>query len=766
MHCVPKTQSGDPSRNMSEQKNKIGNRTDGQWALASSPSSRNQAILAFNRRVLAQAMRPDVPPLERLRYVCIVSSNIDEFFEVRFADVLTKRKADLEQLSQLAAALLHEQSVVFKYVVMPLLYGHGIKVLTTPQSCRFAPNPTVDLREKNDLEIAQVRWLRRFFHLRIRPALQVLSDLNKQAFSHLPSRALNVLMQTQTREQALANETALHLISLPKTLPRMVEVPAHHPKASPERLFMPLSSVLEMFLPDFFVALKSIAGPPQDDLRGGTVQLVVAHTLFRITRHSELEVDSDDASNLRQALRRGLTTRHLGRAVRLELPKMCPEGLRAQLQTCLDLPDAAVFMVDAPLNLSRFTPLIERVDAVRIATGQASLRFASFEPSWPHVFRSGASMFDVLRQQDVLLHHPFESFEPVEAFLQAAAQDPHVLSIQQTIYRIGNPSALMQGLIQAARAGKQVLAVVELKARFDEEANINWAERLEAAGVQVVYGMANLKTHAKMLLINRREAGKTIRYVHLSTGNYNAQTARLYTDLSLMTAHAGITHDAQLIFQQLAGFGGSGKARVLRHMLQAPYTLHKSLIQKLERLTEAAQMGQEARVILKLNALTDAGLIAALLRAAHAGAQVDLVVRGACTLPLSHPLLMQAQGQSVRIRVRSVVGRFLEHTRLIYLEWGTAPEEQALYLSSADWMGRNLFGRVEIAWPILDVTLRQRVLHECLEPYLRDTEDSWWLQSDGSYRRAQAEQKTPHQKALGKCSAQKELLERLVKPKP
>ncbi len=314
----------------------------------------------------------------------------------------------------------------------------------------------------------------------------------------------------------------------------------------------------------------------------------------------------------------------------------------------------------------------------------------------------------------------------------------------------------MQGLMQAARAGKRVLAVVELKARFDEEANINWAERLEAAGVQVVYGMAGLKTHAKMLLITRQEANRIQRYVHVSTGNYNAQTARLYTDLSLMTAHADITHDVQLIFEQLAGAGrAAGKARVLHHLLQAPYTLHKKLIQQLDRLTEAAQMGgQEARVILKLNALTDAGLIAALLRAAHAGAQVDLIVRGACTLPLSHPLL----GHAARIRVRSVVGRFLEHTRLLYLEWGSAPHEQALYLSSADWMGRNLFGRVEIAWPILDTALRQRVLRECLEPYLRDTEDSWWLQSDGTYRRARKGQTS---KPKTSFSAQKELLKRL-----
>jgi polyphosphate kinase len=508
-------------------------------------------------------------------------------------------------------------------------------------------------------------------------------------------------------------------------------------------LFMPLTSVIELCLPHCLAARH-----------------IVAHTAFRITRHSELEVDTDDVSNLRQALRRGLTTRHLGRAVRLELPQSCPDALRVCLQEALALPDAAVFKIDAPLNLSRFTPLIEQVDTFRTAMGLASLRFAAFKPRWPEGLHPSAPMFDLLRAQDVLLHHPFESFEPVEAFVRAAARDPHVVSIQQTIYRIGNPSALVEALMQAAQAGKQVLAVVELKARFDEEANINWAERLEAAGVQVAYGMAGLKTHAKMLLVTRQEAGHTTRYVHLSTGNYNAQSARLYTDVSLMTAHTGITHDVELIFQQLSGHG---KARHLQYLLQAPYSLHKGLIQMLERLTKAAQMGQEARVILKLNALTELGLISALLRAAHAGAQIDLVIRGACTLPSSHPLLRPQAPHLSRIRVRSVVGRFLEHTRLLYLAWGPSSDEQALYLSSADWMGRNMFGRVEIAWPILNAKLRQRVLSECLEPYLKDTEDSWLLQSDGTYRQVRMMgSKAVSQTKLKRHSAQKEILGELT----
>jgi polyphosphate kinase len=674
------------------------------------------------------------------RYVCIVSSNVDEFFQVRFADVLAAATASpgndaaMQELSQQAAALMYEQSMVFGHVVMPLLHQHGLQVLEAEQA-----SP------------AQRRWLRRFFKKHLQAALiPIALSANHdhvRALSEVPSRSLNLLVQTRPGDLfGATTPSRLHLLAIPKALPRVVEVPAHRPKSAdtaPSILFMPLTSVIELCLTECLAAHH-----------------IVAHTAFRITRHSELEVDTDDVSNLRQALRRGLTTRHLGRAVRLELPQSCPDALKIELQQALALPDAAVFKINAPLNLSRFGSLIGQIDTLRTAMGLASLRFATFKPCWPEDLRSSASMFDLLRAQDVLLHHPFESFEPVEAFVRLAAQDPDVVSIQQTIYRIGNPSVLVEALMQAAQAGKQVSAVVELKARFDEEANINWAERLEAAGVQVAYGIPGLKTHAKMLLVTRQESGHMVRYVHLSTGNYNAQTAQLYTDVSLMTAQAGITHDVELIFQQLSGHG---RARHLQHLLQAPYTLHKGLIQMLERLTKAAQMGQEARVILKLNALTELGLISALLRAAHAGAQIDLVIRGACTLPLSHPLLQPQAAHLPRIRVRSVVGRFLEHTRLLYLKWGSSSDEQALYLSSADWMGRNMFGRVEIAWPILDAKLRQRVLDECLEPYLQDTEDSWLQQTEGTYRQIRMSgSQALSQTKLKRSSAQKEILRKFV----
>jgi len=337
------------------------------------------------------------------------------------------------------------------------------------------------------------------------------------------------------------------------------------------------------------------------------------------------------------------------------------------------------------------------------------------------------SMFARLRGGDVLLHHPFESFDPVVQFLREAVEDPDVLAIKQTIYRTGSESPLMDLLIEASRRGKEVMAVVELKARFDEEANINWAERLEAVGAQVVYGVVGLKTHAKLLLVTRREDNRLRRYAHLSTGNYNPKTARFYTDVSCLTADAELTADADAVFQQLASLG---RMRPLRQLLQAPFTLHHRTLQYIDRVAAAARAGQPARIVAKVNALTDVPLIEGLVRASQAGAQIDLIVRGACTLPPGVP------GFTDNIRVRSVVGRFLEHSRIVYFRWGPAETDEALYFSSADWMNRNMFRRIEVAWPVREAALRQRVIDECLVPYLHDQRDAWELAADGSYHRS------------------------------
>jgi polyphosphate kinase len=410
----------------------------------------------------------------------------------------------------------------------------------------------------------------------------------------------------------------------------------------------------------------------------------------------------------------------------------------------------ALYKVNGPVNLVRLNQLIDAADA-------PALRFPAFEPKWPKAsLVPGQSIFEQLRQRDVLLHHPFESFEPVVQFLREAVHDPDVLAIKQTIYRTGAQSVLMDLLLEAARRGKEVLAVVELKARFDEEANINWAERLEAVGAQVVYGIVGLKTHAKLLLVTRREpasgkgaAGQTRlrRYAHLSTGNYNPRTARLYTDIGCLTADAGLTADADAVFLQLAS---QTKAKAPQHLLTAPFVLHRRMLKHIEQVADAARAGQPARIVAKVNALTDPALIHALVAAGQAGASIDLIVRGACMLPPGLPGLTQ------NIRVRSIVGRFLEHTRVLYFRWGESGEgatganaqaEEALYLSSADWMSRNMFRRIEIAWPVRDPQLRQRVIDEALVPYLHDRRDAWLLDGEGRYKRA-ADSGTSAQQAL------------------
>jgi polyphosphate kinase len=419
----------------------------------------------------------------------------------------------------------------------------------------------------------------------------------------------------------------------------------------------------------------------------------------------------------------------------------CPPELSQFLLEQFALPAAALYRVNGPVNLVRLAQLIDQAEAPR-------LRFAPFEPAWPAKrLARERSIFETLREGgDVLLHHPFESFEPVVAFLREAAHDPQVLAIQQTIYRTGVDSVLMELLLEAVRRGKEVMVVVELQARFDEEANINWAERLEAVGAQVVYGIVGLKTHAKLLLVTRQEGAQLRRYVHLSTGNYNPRTARLYTDVGYLSADPALTADAQAVFHQLAS---QARTRRPQRLVTAPFGLHRKLVQHMEQVADAARAGQPARIAAKFNALTDAGLIDALQAAGRAGAKIDLIVRGACLLRPGVP------GLSDNIRVRSIVGRFLEHSRVMYFRWGESDDDEALYLSSADWMGRNMFRRIEIAWPVRDARLKQRVIDECLVPYLHDTRDAWELHSDGGYRRLSAHG------ADGGVSAQQALMTRV-----
>jgi polyphosphate kinase len=669
--------------------------------------NRERAILEFNRRVLAQARRLDVPLLERLRYVTIVSSNLDEFFEVRVADIIEATRqptsgvsrADLASVASAAHELIDAQYTVFNDEVMPALREHGIAV--------------INHAERN---AAQRAWVQRFFESQVRPLLVPLSLDPSHPFPLVANKSLNFIVRLGGRD-AFGRENQIAIVKVPRVLPRVIRLPADVCGAG-EQGFVLLTSVIRAQLGELFP--------------GRTVE---SFSQFRVTRDSDLEVDADDVTNLRQALRTGLTTRHFGRAIRLEVTSTCPPELWGFLQTQFDLPDGAVYRVNGPVNLVRLNQLIDQADG-------PALRFAPYEPAWPErrLPREG-SILQRLHEGDVLLHHPFESFEPVVQFLREAVMDPDVLAIKQTIYRTGAQSVLMDLLLEAARRGKEVLAVVELKARFDEEANINWAERLEAVGAQVVYGVVGLKTHAKLLLVTRREENKLRRYAHLSTGNYNPRTARLYTDMGCLTADPGLTADVDAVFLQLAS---QTRAKASQHLVTAPFSLHKRMVRHIEQVAAAAQQGQPARIVVKVNALTDPALINALVAASQAGASIDLIVRGACMLPPGVP------GFTDRIRVRSVVGRFLEHPRIFYFCWGQgegSDADEVLYLSSADWMSRNMFRRVELAWPVRDRALRQRVIDEGLVPYLHDEVDAWELASDGSYTRV-AEQGVSAQRAL------------------
>ncbi|HEX5805836.1 MAG TPA: polyphosphate kinase 1, partial [Macromonas sp.] len=438
---------------------------------------------------------------------------------------------------------------------------------------------------------------------------------------------------------------------------------------------------------------------------------------FRVTRHSDLAVDEEEVKNLRTALRLGLQQRHYGRALRLEVSAGSSAFLSNFLLQQFGLPPESLFPVSGPVNLVRLNQLVDMVDA-------PALRFDRYQPGWPQQLIPGQSFFERLKQGDVLLHQPYESFDAVLAFLREAVEDPTVLAIKQTIYRTGAKGEMVELLREAVRRGKEVTAVVELKARFDEEANINQAERLESVGAQVVYGVVGLKTHAKMLLVTRREDGKIRRYAHVSTGNYNPGTAKLYTDLSYLTADEALTADLDQVFLHLAS---QNRLPKLQKAMIAPFHLHKGMLERIDQAVAAAKKGQEARIILKMNSLTDEPLARALAHASQHGVQIDVIVRGACILPAGVP------GYTDNVHVRSVIGRLLEHSRVFYFRMG---EQEELWLSSADWMNRNMLRRIELAWPITDPVLRQRVMEECIHQYLQDTRDAWLLQPDGVYARA------------------------------
>ena len=653
---------------------------------------RDLSLLAFNTRVLDWAKRDDVPLLERLRYLCIVSSNLDEFFEVRAAlhNSVEHPKAPLDaqgthaqhSLSKVAHALVDEQYALYNDVLMPAFAKEGVRILS-----------------HGERTLAQHQWVKTFFEREVQPLLLPVGLDPAHPFPQVANKSLNFIVRLSGKD-AFGRDNEIAIVKVPRSLPRLIELPEK--LCGKRKLFVSISSVVRSHLKDLF--------PGRD---------VQQFSQFRVTRHSDLSVDEEDVKNLRTALRQGLVHRNYGQAVRLEVSSGCSEYLSEFLLQQFELPHSALYRVHGPVNLVRLNQLIDLVD-------NPKWLFARYTATYPEQMVTNGSIFDRLQQGDVLIHQPYESFDGVLAFLREAVRDPDVLAIKQTIYRTGADSVLMELLREAVQRGKEVTVVVELKARFDEEANINWAEKLEYIGAQVVYGVVGLKTHAKMLLVTRREGRSIRRYAHLSTGNYNPRTAKLYTDLSHITADAKLTQDVESVFNLLAN---QSKIPRLNKLMIAPFHLQRNLIDKVEKTAEKAKQGVESRIILKMNTLTDEKLMEALVKASQAGVQIDLIIRGACMLPAQRP------GVADNIRVRSIIGRFLEHSRVFYFRSGS---DESLYLSSADWMNRNMLRRVEVAWPVEDAAIRQRVIDECLVAYMHDNVDAWQMDAQGAYTRVQA----------------------------
>lgn len=654
--------------------------------------SRELSLLEFNRRVLELSKDESVPLLERLKFLCITSANLDEFFEIRVAGLMqmvernaaqrlpdgSSTQETLVAISTRAHALVDEQYRVFNDVIIPALDRERIRFL-----------------RRSEWTPEQDAWLRNYFTNDLLPVLSPMGLDPAHPFPRILNKSLNFIVSLSGKD-AFGRNTGFAIVQAPRALPRVIQLPRDVAGAGPYD-FVFLSSVIHAYVDELFPGMEA----------SGCYQ-------FRVTRNSDLFVDEEEAEDLLAALEGELSQRQWGDTVRLEVAHNCPDKMWQYLMEVLQLTPADVYQVNGPVNLMRLMALPDLVD-------RPDLKYPTFTPRHPKSL-AGGDLFAAIRERDILLHHPYDSFMPVVEFLRQAAKDPKVLAIKQTLYRTGAKSAVVDALIEAARAGKEVTVVVELRARFDEENNIDLAEQLQDVGAHVVYGVVGYKTHAKMCLIVRREETGLRQYAHLGTGNYHPRTARLYTDYGLFTADAAICKDVHAVFLQLTSLG---KVSKLKHLLQSPFTFAKAMHAKIERETEYASKGKPARIIAKMNGLVEPDIIRALYRASQAGVQIDLIVRGMCSLRPGVP------GLSDNIRVRSIIGRFLEHHRVMYFHNAGEPD---LYLSSADWMERNLFRRVEVAFPVLDKKLRERIIEQ-LHSYLADTAQSWLLQADGSYRR-------------------------------
>ncbi len=677
--------------------------------------NREISQLKFNQRVLEQAKDENTPLLERLKFLCISCSNLDEFFEIRVLGIKQHieystgyTSADqkpatqvLREIHEATTILVEEQYRVFNDVILPELAKEDV---------HFIP------REK--WSRVQRDWIQNYFTEQVEPVLSPLGIDPGHPFPRILNKSLNFIVEVGGSD-AFGRSGHLAIVQAPRSLPRLIQLPNDKNNSSINFVF--LSSVIHEFVHELFEGLQ-VHGCYQ----------------FRVTRNSDLYVD-DEIDDLPLALEGELASRRYGAAARLETYKNTPDHLVEYLLQQFELEEIDLYKVNGPVNLNRLLntyDLIERPD----------LKYPGFKPMLPDPITSDSNLFKIISKQDVLMHHPYQSFTPVLNFIHQAAKDPKVLAIKQTLYRTGAQSRIVDSLVMAANSGKEVTVVIELMARFDEAANIALANRLQKAGAHVVYGIVGIKTHAKMILVIRRESGQLVRYAHLGTGNYHQSTAKLYTDYGMFTSDPKITADLHEIFLQLTSFT---KIPRLNTVLQAPFTLYKTIIEYVEKETKRALHKRKAKIIARVNSLIEPQLIQALYRASIAGVDIKLIVRGPCCLRPGVP------GISENIEVRSIVGRFLEHSRVFYFYNGGRSK---LYCSSADWMDRNFFRRVETAWPIEDRAIKKCVLSE-LELLIKDNQNAWILQPDGEYLRKTCAKKEK------KITAQTELLKKYAKMK-
>ena len=671
--------------------------------------NRELSLLEFNQRVLEQAKDESNPLLERLRFLCISCTNLDEFFEIRVAGLKqfielgsTQSGPDgmspqetLKAINVRSRELVEEQYRVLNEILIPALAAENIHFI-----------------RRTEWTPAQAEWLQQFFEHELFPVISPLGLDPSHPFPRILNKSLNFIISLKGKD-AFGRNSGMAVVQAPRALPRIVQLPPEIEGNGPHD-YVFLTSIIHAYVDKLFPGMK-VEGSWQ----------------FRVTRNSDLFVDEEEIDDLLRAMEGELASRRYGDAVRLEVAHNCPERMIDYLLAQFELGRDDLYQVNGPVNLNRMQAVCDRVD-------RADLKYPPFTPGLQEPLTHETDMFELLRKRDILLHHPYESFVPVIDFLRQAAADPQVLAVKQTLYRTGADSPVVDALVMAARAGKEVTVVIELRARFDEQENIILANRLQKAGAHVVYGVVGYKTHAKMILVVRREGGHLRHYTHLGTGNYHPRTARLYTDYGLFTSDPEIGDDLHNVFLQLTSLG---KVSKLHKLLQSPFTLHPALLKKIDREARNAEQGKPARIIAKFNALVEPQIIQALYRASRAGVKIDLIIRGVCCLRPGVP------GISENIQVRSIIGRFLEHTRVYYFENSGTPE---LYCASADWMDRNLFHRVEVAFPVESKKLRGRIVQE-LQYYLDDNTQAWLLKRDGIYRRLTPGKQEP-------CSAQLKLL--------